>query len=78
MDAPPQAVLLDSLSIRPDWVLLLDAFFHIVIFHGEHVAHWRDQGYANLPEYDALKTILLQPLEDAKVFLLNYVLGTTG
>jgi protein transport protein SEC23 len=67
MDGPPQPVLLDSVSIRPDVVLLLDAFFHIVIFHGEHVAHWRDQGYAEQPQYAALKTILSQPVEDAKV-----------
>ena len=67
MDGPPQPVLLDSVSIRPDVVLLLDAFFHIVIYHGEHVAHWRDQGYAKQPEYASLKTILEQPVEDAKV-----------
>jgi protein transport protein SEC23 len=67
MDGPPQPVLLDSVSIRPDVVLLLDAFFHIVIFHGEHVAHWRNEGFAEKAEYSALKKILTAPFEDAKV-----------
>ena len=37
-DVPPQPVLLDSVSIKPDVILLLDTFFHILIFHGETVA----------------------------------------
>ncbi|KAG2355291.1 hypothetical protein BDR07DRAFT_1613742 [Suillus spraguei] len=40
-DVEPQPVLLDSVSIKPDAILLLDTFFHILIFHGETVAQWR-------------------------------------
>lgn len=36
-----QPVLLDSASIQPTHILLLDTFFHILIFHGETVAQWR-------------------------------------
>jgi len=34
-NGPPQPVLLDSQSIQKDVILLLDTFFHILIFHGE-------------------------------------------
>ncbi|OBZ67637.1 Protein transport protein SEC23 [Grifola frondosa] len=37
-DVPPQPVLLDSVSLKPDVILLLDTFFHILIFHGDHRA----------------------------------------
>ncbi|KAI5284568.1 GTPase-activating protein S23, partial [Ascosphaera acerosa] len=37
-------VLLDSASIQPDHILLLDTFFHILIFHGETMAAWRKAG----------------------------------
>lgn len=37
-DVEPQPVLLDSVSIKPDVILLLDTFFHILFFHGETVA----------------------------------------
>ncbi|OIR59074.1 MAG: vesicle coat complex COPII subunit Sec23 [Amphiamblys sp. WSBS2006] len=40
---PPVPVLLDSVSIKPDTLLLLDTFSHVVLFHGEYVAHWRDK-----------------------------------
>lgn len=30
-----QPVLLDSTSIQPDKILLLDTFFQVLIFHGE-------------------------------------------
>lgn len=32
---PPQPVLLDSSSILPDRILLMDTFFQLVIYHGE-------------------------------------------
>ena len=38
-------VMLDSSSVRPDTILLLDTFFHIVVFHGETIASWRDQNF---------------------------------
>jgi hypothetical protein len=37
--------LLDSVSIQPDRILLLDTFFHILIFHGDTIAQWRKAGY---------------------------------
>lgn len=69
LDAPPQPVLLDSISIRPEIILLLDSFFHIVIFHGEHIAMWRDQGFHLKPEYANLKALLEAPPQDAKELL---------
>ncbi|XP_021940947.1 protein transport protein Sec23A-like [Zootermopsis nevadensis] len=32
---PPKFVPLDSSSMQPDHILLLDTFFHILIYHGE-------------------------------------------
>lgn len=34
-NAPPEPVLLDTSSIQPDKILLMDTFFQILIFHGE-------------------------------------------
>lgn len=36
--------MLDAASVRPDTILLLDTFFHVVIFHGETIGAWREQG----------------------------------
>lgn len=71
LDSQPQPVLLDSISIRPDAILLLDSFFHIVIFHGEHVAQWRDQGYQSKPEFANFKLLLEAPQQDAKDLLAD-------
>lgn len=67
LDAPPQPVLLDSVSIKPDVVLLLDTFFHILIFHGETVAQWRKAGYQDQEGYENLKELLETPVSDAQV-----------
>ena len=32
---PPEPVLLDTSSIQPDRILLMDTFFQILIYHGE-------------------------------------------
>ncbi|KAF1809982.1 hypothetical protein P152DRAFT_144790 [Eremomyces bilateralis CBS 781.70] len=61
-----QAVLLDSTSIQPETVLLLDTFFHILIFHGETMAEWRKAGYQDQEGYENFSTLLEAPKEDAK------------
>ncbi|MBE3047718.1 hypothetical protein IMZ48_35460 [Candidatus Bathyarchaeota archaeon] len=60
-------VLLDSTSIQPTHILLLDTFFHILIFHGETIAEWRKAGYQDQEGYENFATLLEQPKEDAKV-----------
>ncbi len=45
LDGTDEAVLLDSASIQPDVVLLMDSFFHIVIYAGDNIAKWRKAGY---------------------------------
>ncbi|KNC86353.1 hypothetical protein SARC_01512 [Sphaeroforma arctica JP610] len=65
-DGPPQPVLLDSSSLGPDRILLLDSFFHILIWHGETVAAWRKAGYQNQAEYENFRLLLEAPVKDAK------------
>src|ERR1700723_630168 len=66
-DTAPQPVLLDSVSIKPDVILLLDTFFHILIFHGETVAQWRKAGYHEQEGYENFKELLETPVADAQV-----------
>ncbi|EPR59669.1 Sec23/Sec24 trunk domain-containing protein [Toxoplasma gondii RUB] len=66
---PPQPVLLDAQALKPNVILLLDSFFHVVVWHGELIHQWREQGFHNMPEYENLRQLLQAPLEDAKVIL---------
>ncbi|CCO26912.1 Protein transport protein SEC23 [Rhizoctonia solani AG-1 IB] len=70
-DTPPQPVLLDSVSIKPDVILLLDTFFHILIFHGETVAQWRKAGYQEQDGYDNFRELLEAPVGDAQDLLVD-------
>lgn len=47
----PEPALLDVAAIAADRILLLDAFFTAVIFHGSTIAQWRKAGYHNEPEH---------------------------
>jgi len=69
LDQPPRPVILDSSSLRPDAILLLDSYFHIVIWHGEHIAQWRDAGYAEKSDFANFKALLEAPILDAKEIL---------
>ena len=66
-DIPAQPVLLDSVSIKPDVILLLDSFFYILIFHGETIAQWRKAGYHEQEGYENFKELLEAPVADAQV-----------
>ncbi|MBE7181160.1 MAG: hypothetical protein INR71_08125 [Terriglobus roseus] len=63
-----QPVLLDSTSIQSETVLLLDTFFHILIFHGETIAAWRKENYQEQEGYESFAQLLDAPKEDAKVY----------
>ncbi|KAK7103754.1 protein transport protein Sec23A-like isoform X2 [Littorina saxatilis] len=66
---PPEPVLLDTNSLQPDRILLMDTFFHIVIYHGETIDQWKKAGYADLPEYENFKQLLQAPVDDAQEIL---------
>ncbi|RSH95677.1 GTPase-activating protein S23 [Saitozyma podzolica] len=68
-DVDPHPVLLDSVSIRPDVILLLDTFFHILIFHGETIAQWRKANYHEQEGYENFKELLENPVSDAQELL---------
>lgn len=50
-NSPPTPALLDVASISADRILLLDAYFSVVIFHGLTIAQWRNGGYHKQPEH---------------------------
>eukprot|EP00916_Digyalum_oweni_P002583 GHVL01004708.1.p1 GENE.GHVL01004708.1~~GHVL01004708.1.p1 ORF type:complete len:767 (+),score=92.44 GHVL01004708.1:74-2374(+) len=68
-EGPPTAVLLDVQSLKPDVILLLDAFFHVVVWYGETIQAWKDAGYDKQPEYQNFARLLEGPHEDAKAIL---------
>jgi len=67
LDSDPAPVLLDSVSIADTTILLLDTFFHILIFHGATIAQWRKAGYHEQEDYANLKELLEKPKDDAAV-----------
>jgi protein transport protein SEC23 len=68
-NGPPEPVLLDTSSIQPDRILLMDTFFQILIFHGETIAQWRNLKYQDMPEYENFKQLLQAPVDDAQEIL---------
>uniref|UniRef100_A0A0L0NVY3 Protein transport protein SEC23 n=1 Tax=Candidozyma auris TaxID=498019 RepID=A0A0L0NVY3_CANAR len=67
----PEPVLLDSVSLRNDRILLLDTFFHILIYHGRTIMQWRKEGYQNLEEHADFKALLEEPKLEAGDLLID-------
>jgi protein transport protein SEC23 len=65
----PEPVLLDVTSITPDRILLLDAYFYVVVFHGATVAQWRKARYQDQPEHAAFRDLLEAPRAEADAIL---------
>ena len=70
-DVPPQPVLLESVSIKPDVILLLETFLHFLVFHGETIAAWRKAGYQDQEGYENFAELLQAPVNDAKELLVD-------
>eukprot|EP00914_Ancora_sagittata_P024633 GHVO01049213.1.p1 GENE.GHVO01049213.1~~GHVO01049213.1.p1 ORF type:complete len:602 (+),score=100.31 GHVO01049213.1:23-1807(+) len=71
--ATPRPVPLDIASLRPDCGLLLDSFFHVVVWIGDQIKRWKDEGYQDRPDFAHFKALLQAPLDDAKHILDNRV-----
>lgn len=69
MDGAPQPVPLDSTTIQPDNILLLDTFFEVLIHYGATIAAWKKAGYAEQEDYAYFKEFLEVPLADAHVLI---------
>jgi protein transport protein SEC23 len=59
-------VQLDASSLKPNVILLMDSFFHVVIWRGETIQQWYDAGYQEKEEYANFKALIMRPAEDAK------------
>jgi protein transport protein SEC23 len=68
-DAPPAPVLLDAASVQPNVILLLDTFFHVLVFHGETIAGWRDARYQDQPDHANFRNLLMAPQSDAQLMM---------
>ncbi|KFK22996.1 hypothetical protein AALP_AAs50735U000600 [Arabis alpina] len=68
-NSAPQPALLDVASIAADRILLLDAYFSVVVFHGMTIAQWRNMGYHHQPEHEAFAQLLQAPQEDSQMLV---------
>eukprot|EP00245_Coleochaete_scutata_P003610 TRINITY_DN1534_c0_g1_i1.p1 TRINITY_DN1534_c0_g1~~TRINITY_DN1534_c0_g1_i1.p1 ORF type:complete len:749 (-),score=139.53 TRINITY_DN1534_c0_g1_i1:265-2286(-) len=68
-NAPPEPALLDVASITADRILLLDAYFSVVVHHGLTIAQWRNAGYHHQPQHEAFAQLLRAPIEDGEAIL---------
>jgi len=57
-NGPPEPVLLDSSSIQPDRILLMDTFFQVIIYHGETIHQWKLAKYHEMKEYETFAQLL--------------------
>ncbi|VEU22800.1 DEKNAAC103874 [Brettanomyces naardenensis] len=71
LDKEPEPVVLDSTSLKPERILLLDTFFHILIYHGAVVAEWKRLGYQDQSDYAYFKEFLEKPRLEAADILVD-------
>mmetsp|Transcript_7204 Transcript_7204/g.26492 ORF Transcript_7204/g.26492 Transcript_7204/m.26492 type:complete len:354 (-) Transcript_7204:652-1713(-) len=68
-NGPPEPALLDVSAMSPDKILLLDAYFSVVVFHGSTIAQWRKAKYQEQEEHEAFKLLLEAPQQEADVIM---------
>jgi len=62
-------VLLDIDSMQDEVVLLMDTFFYICIWKGATIAAWEEQKFHEDPEYENVKNLLEDPVQDAQYIM---------
>ena len=44
--------------MKKDVILLLDCYFHVVLWYGENVEYWEKEGYHLKQEYENVKILI--------------------
>jgi len=70
-DKEPEPVLLDSSSLADNVILLMDTYFHILIYHGLQISQWMKLGYQDQEEYDNFRELLEAPKAEAAELLVD-------
>ena len=65
----PTPVLCDFESLKPEIVLLVDTYFHLLVWQGATVHQWKTQEYHLQPDYAHIGYLFTQPYEDANIIL---------
>ncbi|GBE60879.1 hypothetical protein BOVATA_023720 [Babesia ovata] len=65
----PHPVLLDACSLKQNVILMLDSFFYVIIWYGDMIHQWREQGFQDKPDYAHFKELLQAPASDANHIL---------
>ena len=55
--------------MQDEVVLLMDTFFYICIWKGATIASWEEQKYHEDPEYENVKFLLEDPVQDAQFIM---------
>ena len=63
----PSPVLCDFESLKPDIVLLVDTYFHLLVWRGINVHGWYQDQLHLQPQYEHIAYLFTQPCEDAKI-----------
>jgi len=66
LEGPATPVMLDVTSCAPTRILLLDTFFHVVVWYGDTISRWKDDKIQEKPEYDYFSQLLKAPIADAE------------
>jgi len=69
LDGPATPVMLDVSAVGPTKILVLDTFFHIVIWYGDTIAKWRADNLHMKPEYDYFAQLLNAPKQDVQALM---------
>jgi len=48
-------------AIKPDIVILVDTYFHVLIWHGQTIHEWVKLEYHLMDDYQHLKNMLEKP-----------------
>ena len=69
LDGPAKPVALELGSCQPNRILLLDTYFHVVVWYGQDITQWQTQGVHLQPGYEYFAQLLKAPKNDAQRLL---------
>lgn len=62
---------LDFQEMKDDAVLLMDSYFNVIVWFGEHIQGWKEDKMNEDPEYEYLTELFEAPVRDASEIIYD-------
>ena len=55
--------------MKEEVILLLDSYYNVILWYGDHIQSWYEEGFQNQKGYEHIKDLFEKPKQDIDIIM---------